>query len=163
MRAARAGVGTEMRDDQKLLLEVIDAAYTRNGWHGPTLRGALRGLEAAVVLWRPAPDRHNIWELAVHAAYWKYVVRRRLTGAKKNSFALSGSNWITSPETLDRAGLRAVNSLLDSEHTALRSAISALPTLPERGRLRQMLYGIAAHDLYHTGQIQLIKRLHQDD
>ena len=149
-----------MREDQQLLLEVIDAAYSRNGWHGTTLRGSLRGLDPASAAWRPAPGRHNIWELAVHAAYWKYVVRRRLTGLRRNSFALPGSNWIPSPPRLDAAGLRDAISLLDDEHHALRSAIVDLDHLPETGRIRQMLYGIAAHDLYHTGQIQLIKRLH---
>ena len=61
-----------------LLLEILDQAFDRKGWHGTTLRGALRGMTAEAALWRPAPGRHNIWELAVHAAYWKYVVRRRL-------------------------------------------------------------------------------------
>jgi hypothetical protein len=55
----------------ELLLEIMDQAFDRKGWHGTTLRGALRGVTPAQALWRPGPDRHNVWELTVHAAYWK--------------------------------------------------------------------------------------------
>ncbi len=145
-----------MHADQALLLEMIDSAYNRKGWHGTTLSGSLRGLQPDVALWRPAPDRRNVWEVAVHAAYWKYVVWRRLTGNKRGSFALKGSNWFPSPEVAD---IPALVQLLDSEHERLRAAIAALPALPASGPKRAMLHGIAAHDLYHTGQIQLLKRL----
>lgn len=145
-----------MKPDQQLLLEMLDAAYDRRGWHGTALRGSLRGLQPDVALWRPAPERHNIWEVAVHAAYWKYVVWRRLTGTKRNSFPLKGSNWFRSP---DEVNVAEVVQLLDAEHARLRAAIVALPALPEGTRLRRMLHGAAAHDLYHTGQIQLLKRL----
>ena len=145
-----------MKPDQQLLLEMLDAAYGRRGWHGTSLRGSLRGLRPETALWRPAPERHNIWELIVHAAYWKYVVWRRLTGTKRNSFPLKGSNWFRSP---DEVNVAEAVQLLDAEHTRLRAAIAALPSLPESPKLRRMLHGAAAHDLYHTGQIQLLKRL----
>ena len=142
-----------------VLLANLDEAYDRKGWHGTTLRGSLRGLTAEEVLWRPAPRRHNIWELAQHCAYWKYAVRRRLTGEKRGSFAMKGSNWFAAG-TADERGWREILRLLDDEHQRLRSAIESLPkrAFDERKRVR-LMYGVAAHDLYHTGQIQLIKRL----
>lgn len=148
-----------MREDQILLLEMIDSAFDRKGWHGTTLRGAIRKLDAEVAGWRPAPDRHNIWELIVHAAYWKYVVRRRLTGAKRGSFPMTGSDWFESPGRVDAPALAEAVGLLDEQHRLMRSEIASLSELPPSGRKREMLYGIAAHDLYHTGQIQLIRRL----
>ena len=75
-----------------LLLRMLDEAYSVKTWHGPNLKGSLRGLTAVTAAWRPGPKRHNIWEVAVHAAYWKYVVRRRLLGEKRGSFELKGSN-----------------------------------------------------------------------
>jgi hypothetical protein len=104
----------------------------------------------------------------VHAAYWKYAVRRRLTGEKRGSFPLHGSNfWIRPEEDSDAAWKRDVE-LLASEHRALRAAIVALAA----GRFTQqvpgspvtyasLIRGVAAHDLYHAGQIQLLKRLTQ--
>ncbi len=55
----------------RLLLDALDEAYDRRSWHGTNLRGSLRGLSRDVLRWRPATDRHNVWELVVHAAYWK--------------------------------------------------------------------------------------------
>ncbi len=143
-----------------LLLANLDAAYDKRGWHGTTLRGGLRGLTAADVFWRPAKGRHNIWELVAHAAYWKYAVRNRLTGGKRGSFPLKGSNWIAAPARADEKAWRDVVALLESEHQQLRDVIASLDeaALEDRTKLRQ-IYGVAAHDVYHTGQIQLVKRL----
>ena len=80
-----------------LLLQMIDEAYDKKSWHGPNLRGGIRGLSPAMAAWRPAENRHSIAEIAVHAAYWKYTVRRRLRGEKRGSFPLKGSNWFPRP------------------------------------------------------------------
>ncbi|HUP58797.1 MAG TPA: DinB family protein [Thermoanaerobaculia bacterium] len=146
-----------------VLLANLDHAYDKRGWHGPTLRGALRGLAANDVYWRPAKKRHNIWELTAHAAYWKYAVRQRLGGAKRGSFPLKGSNWIAAPSRPDEEAWRDVVVLLDSEHRRLRDFLASMDeaALDDAKKVR-MLYGVAAHDVYHTGQIQLIKRLRKD-
>ena len=116
--------------------------------------------------WRPAPERHNIWELIVHAAYWKYVAWRRLTGAKRGSFPLAGSNFITRPVAQTRRALQDDLALLDGMHRTLREAAAAVRSSDldrgsaQRGVTRRaLLTGIAAHDLYHAGQIQLLKRM----
>jgi uncharacterized damage-inducible protein DinB len=148
-------------------LDAIDLAYDRQSWHGTNLRGSLRGVTARQAAWRPARGRHNIWELAVHAAYWKYAVLRRLTGAKRGSFAIEGSNWFARPVQPTDAAWKADLALLERTHRELRAAIAALPAAGLRARVQGkrtaawLLAGIAAHDLYHAGQIQLIKRLRQ--
>jgi hypothetical protein len=57
----------------------------------------LRGMTAEESAWRPADGRHNAWEVAVHCAYWKYIVWRKLTGVKRGSFPLKGSDWFQRP------------------------------------------------------------------
>ena len=155
----------------RLLLALIDEAFDRGAWHGPTLLGSLRGVTARQAAWRPSPRRHNIWEVTVHAAYWKYAVRRRLTGEKRGSFALKGSNWFERPVGKLGAGNERtweedVRLLID-QHRKLRAVIADLPVRalerPVQGKRHTAAYtirGIAAHDLYHAGQIQLLKRLH---
>lgn len=148
------------------LLFQLDTAYDRVSWHGPNLRGSLRGVTPPQAAWRPAPGRHNIWELVVHAAYWKYVAWRRLTGAKRGSFPLRGSNFLERPVEATARAWHADIALLDDMHRTLRDAAAALhgPALDapsaQRGVTRRaLLTGVAAHDLYHAGQIQLLKRL----
>lgn len=148
----------------EMVLAALDEAYEKKSWHGTNLRGSLRRVSAEQALWRPGEGRLNIWELALHAAYWKYAVRRRLRGDKRGSFPLKGSNFFPSPERADETEWRAAQALLDEQHRALRDVIAALPAkaLDDRKK-RQMLTGIAAHDLYHTGQIQLIRRLQSSE
>lgn len=168
-------------------LSVIDCAYNRQSWHGTNLRGSLRGLSVTDVARRPKRGSHNIWELVVHCAYWKYVVRRRLTGGKRGSFPLAGSNFFERPvRGASRAELtrqwKDDLALLDEMHRQLRDVVAALRARPaeaaseasdwrrresklrEAGSARRptplwLVQGIAAHDLYHAGQIQLLKKL----
>ncbi len=152
-----------------LLLRVVDAAYDRRSWHGPNLRGSLRGVTPSQAEWRPHPRRHNIWELTVHAAYWKYAAVRRLTGAKRGSFTLKGSNWFARTGTPTPAQWRADLALLERSHRAFREVVGALTpddlasTPPGAGfDTFGLVSGVAAHDLYHAGQIQLLKRMMRD-
>jgi uncharacterized damage-inducible protein DinB len=164
----RSGIWREFQltPDLRQLLYLIDTAYDRVSWHGPNLRGSLRGITPAFASWRPGAGRHNIWELIVHAAYWKYVAWRRLTGAKRGSFPLAGSNFIERPVAPTARALRDDLALLDEMHVMLRTAAAAVrPADLDTGSAqrgvtkRALLTGIAAHDLYHAGQIQLLKRL----
>jgi hypothetical protein len=139
----------------ELLLTFIDQAYDKKAWHGPTLRGALRGISVKEALWRPSPKHHNIWELTLHAAYWKYAVRNRLLGGPRGTFPQKGSNWFKSGG--NPAEWKKDLDLLGQQHKLLREAVAGL-TLSRIARM-DMIYGIASHDLYHAGQIQLLKRL----
>jgi hypothetical protein len=148
------------------LLFLIDSAYDHGSWHGPNLRGSIRGVTPQQAAWRPATDRHNIWELVVHAAYWKYVAWRRLTRAKRGSFPGEGSNWITRPQQVTANAWKADIQLLADTHRTLREAVATLrpgdlANRPAGSKVSNLalVTGIAAHDLYHAGQIQLLKRL----
>jgi hypothetical protein len=151
------------------LLAFIDSAYNRQSWHGTNLRGSIRGVTARQAVWRPAPQRHNIWELVVHAAYWKYAALRRLTGGRRGSFPLKGSNWFARGGVADERAWRHDVALLDGMHRSLRASVAALSRRDLDGRpagstvtVFALLSGVAAHDLYHAGQIQLLKRLQRD-
>ena len=166
MKRDRRTVPGAARGQVDLLLQMLDEAFDRKAWHGPNLRGCVRGLDARTAAWRPAPGRHNIRELVVHAAYWKYAVRRRLTGEKRGSFPLTGSNWFARPEADGEAAWRDDVALLAEEHRRLRAVVAALTDahLPRiapgsRNTNVRLIYGVAAHDVYHAGQIQVLKRL----
>ena len=155
-----------MSADLDHLLAIIDQAYNRRSWHGTNLRGSLRGLSAEQAAWRPDPKRHNIWEIVVHAAYWKYTVRRRLLQESRGSFPIKGSNWFRRPEISSERAWQADLALLDQMHRSVRDAIADFPIrkLDETPRGSKtsnfvLISGIAAHDLYHAGQIQLLKRM----
>jgi len=144
-----------------LVLALLDEAYLRKTWHGPNLRQSLKGISASQAAWRPAPGRHNIWELALHCAYWKYAVRRRIEGGKRGSFALKGSNFFSRPEKgkAIESTWRADLALLEREHQALEAAIRRALKTARAKKLLPAMYGVAFHDIYHAGQIRLLRRL----
>jgi DinB family protein len=148
------------------LLAILDQAYDRSSWHGTNLRGSIRRVSAQQAAWRPVPKRHNIWEIVVHAAYWKYAVSRRFVDQPQGSFHYKGSNWFQRPEEATDRAWRSDVALLDRMHELLRDAVARLPVkelsrTPPGKKVSNfaLLSGIAAHDLYHAGQIQLLKRL----
>jgi hypothetical protein len=146
-----------------ILLALLDEAFSKKTWHGPNLRQALKGVTAKQAAWRPAPARHNIWEETLHAAYWKYAVRRHLEGGKRGSFVLKGSNFFARPEEgkVTEAAWRADRTILENEHRALVQAIRKILKSPGAKKHLRMLYGIAFHDVYHAGQIRLLRRLQE--
>jgi hypothetical protein len=144
-----------------LILALLDEAYSKKTWHGPNLRQSLKGITAKQAAWRPAPGRHNIWELTLHAAYWKYAARRRMEGGKRGLFALRGSNFFPRPEKrkATESHWRHDVALLEKEHRALELAIRRVLKSPRAKKLLPSLYGVAFHDIYHAGQIRLLRRL----
>jgi len=153
-----------MTNSTRTLLRFIEEAYHRKSWHGTNLRGSLRGISPQEATARPRADRHNISEIVIHTAYWKYAVWRKITGAKRGSFPLKGSDWFPRSEPLSDAELRQDIALLDEQHAKLCETVGGLSEGDLDRKfgeftLAGLLSGVAAHDLYHAGQIQLLKKL----
>ena len=149
--------------NNQILLALLEEAYSKKTWHGPNLRQALKGVTAKQAAWRPGPQRHNIWEEALHAAYWKYAARRRIEGSKRGSFPIKGSNFFARPEKRKstEAHWRADLRILENEHTALIEAVRKVLKSPAAQKHLRAIYGVAYHDVYHAGQIRLLRRLQE--
>lgn len=148
------------------LLSLLEEAFSKKSWHGTNLRGSIRGMTAKEAAWRPSPRRKCVWDQVLHTAYWKYTIRRRLTGEKRGSFPLKGSNWFDVPKPPSEKAWREHVALLEDQHAQLRAAVAALSERQLSDRVAgsqltkgYLIRGIALHDIYHTGQIQLLKRM----
>ncbi len=148
-------------DAVSMVLQLLEEGFERKTWHGPNLWQSLKGVTAKQAAWRPGVDRHNIWEEALHAAYWKYTVRRRLHGGKRSAFALKGSNFFPRPESGrdTEAAWKADKEILRKEHESLREAVKSALGKRNSPKVWRMLWGVAFHDVYHAGQIRLLRRL----
>jgi uncharacterized damage-inducible protein DinB len=128
--------------------------------------GALRGLSPEVAAWRPYPDRHSIWALALHVAYWNYAVQRRITDEPARTFPRSPSDFPSVPDPPTKAAWDADRRLVRDYHESLAAAIVGFDAarLDERAgegktTFADLITGIVLHDTYHAGQIQMLKRL----
>lgn len=149
-----------------ILLHLLDEAFEKKAWHGPNLFGSIRRVSPEEAAWRPSPGRHSVQELVLHCAYWKYAVRRRLTGEKRGSFALKGSNFFPREGPAALEAWSADRKLLLGEHRKLRDVVEGFPAHRLEARAGKSRYvnlrliaGAAAHDIYHTGQIRLLLKL----
>ena len=151
------------------ILNLLDPPTGKRLWYGgATVTGSLRGVTPEQAAWRPAPKRHSIWELALHLAYWKYAVRRNLAALPQGAFPRSPSNWPAVPKPADAAHWKADRTLLRSQHAELVETVRAFDpqrldeATPGSGTFRyvDLMFGIVSHDLYHVGQIQVLKRLY---
>src|SRR5687767_2690257 len=150
-----------MPDVRGVLLGSLRTAFDQRSWHGPTLLGSIRSVDAKLAARRlRGTQRKTIWEQVLHAAYWKHVVVNRLAGTTR--FPRRGSNWPHMPDDRDasEAAWRADVELLKSTQ---RRLIEVVQSLPDR-RLADdktiwLIHGAAAHDLYHAGQIKLLRKL----
>lgn len=152
------------------VLALLDPKPGQRLWFGgATPLGSLRGVAPEQATWKPAPDRHSIWELALHVAYWKYAVRRNLEGSPTGGFPRSPANWPRLPEVADTKAWKEDRAVLRTEHERLLEAVRGFgprrldDKAPGSGAYRylDLLHGVVMHDAYHTGQIQLLKRLYR--
>ncbi len=155
----------DTREKIEALLMALGLAYNERSWHGPNLRGSLRGVDPEAASWRPDPERHNIWEIAVHAAYWKYAARRRLAREKQGAFPLGGRNWFERPKERSLGAWKSDMEILEDQHRNLIRVVGLLTDkdlAAEVGKnlqVQQLIQGVAFHDVYHAGQIRLLRRL----
>ncbi|MBD3381434.1 MAG: hypothetical protein GF404_04475 [candidate division Zixibacteria bacterium] len=149
------------------VVELIEHSFRKKSWHGAILNGSLRGVDAQEALWRPSEKRHSIWEIVLHCAYWKFRVARRFTPGKKDKFPRQGSDWFAVSYSADEKSWKSDKKLLKNTHQELIEAVKQLTNdelikTPPGSKINNLdiLFGIAYHDIYHAGQIQLLKRLH---
>ncbi|HVO80517.1 MAG TPA: DinB family protein [Terriglobales bacterium] len=147
------------------LADQIRRAFEGDAWHGDSVLELLRGVNASTAAARPIKNAHTIWELVLHIAAWDDAVVRRTGGT---AVTLSDKqNFPPVEDTSDAAWRRAVEHL-KLTHEELVKAVAAFPDarLEEQvpGKTQSyynfyyMFSGIVQHELYHAGQIALLKK-----
>lgn len=160
------GEGVSMTTDSLLgpaLAEAVERFFEGNNhWHGPLWK-QVADLTAQQALWRPAPERHCIWEIVRHITFWRRYLLAMMAGAPTPDWR--AHNW-TLPERTDEAAwqedLAELRRVQDELVAALRSrSASQLLAPDEQGRYARFVLetGIIGHDSYHTGQIAYIRAL----
>jgi uncharacterized damage-inducible protein DinB len=142
------------------IVEQLKQAHEGEAWHGPSLREALDGVSAQKAGRRPIAGAHSIWEIVHHVRVVEETVRARLNGEA----APDEADWPALEDTREKAWATALANLEETRR-ALRDAVASLPearlheNLPGQSHSYwHELLGILHHDLYHAGQISLLKR-----
>ncbi len=153
---------TASSSESVLISDQLRRAFEGDAWHGPALLELLQDVDAATAAAKPLPDVHSIWELVLHIAAWDEAARRRIGG---ETVQLTGTdNFPVVPKATGAAWRKAVTQA-KRMHDALVKTVKALPESRLRDRVPgkkydfyHMLHGVAQHELYHAGQIAILKK-----
>lgn len=147
------------------IADQLRRAFDGDAWHGDSVLEILNGVTAAQAAARPIAHAHSIWELVLHIAAWDGAVLRRLGGVAME--LAEAENFPPMKDTSEAAWRKALADVR-RVHEELVSAVSVLPDsrLSEMVPGKQgahytfyyMLHGVAQHELYHAGQIALLKK-----
>ena len=152
------------------IIDELKREHDGDPWHGSPLREILAGIDHTQAADRAVPGGHTIWELVLHMTAWKNEVRLRLGGAPSGD--PQEGDWPAPPVNPDAGAWAAAVDALERAHRALIDAIAPLPeaqlfapTNDPRNRETGLgvthyvlLHGIVQHDVYHSGQIALLKK-----
>jgi uncharacterized damage-inducible protein DinB len=145
------------------ITDQLRRAFEGGAWHGPALEEILSDVTAEQAAQRPLPGAHTIWELVLHIAAWESIVRRRLSGEVIVEIPTE-QDWPPVGETSAAAWRKTVEDLKRG-HQQLRQAVAALTderlqeTAPGKEHSIYIeVHGAIQHDLYHAGQIAILKK-----
>jgi len=141
---------------------LAESVFREGGWIEVSLRDLFRSLTAAEAAAHPIAGAHSAWEIALHLAAWHDAVRRRIGG---EAVELSDAEDWPAPAMATEANWQAALKKLEETYAALVDAIRALQankldeTVPGRPfSFYVMLHGVMQHDLYHSGQVMMLRK-----
>ena len=148
--------------ETKRILDQLRRAYNGEAWHGPPLRDILLDVTAEQAAAHPLTNAHSIWELILHITAWENAARKALEGAPLH--VSEDDNFPAISDTSEAAWHDALTTL-EASHYMLRAAIDHLTddaldnVVPgRRYSIYVLLHGVVQHDLYHAGQIVMLKK-----
>jgi uncharacterized damage-inducible protein DinB len=146
------------------IIDLMDRTYDGDPWHGLSLCSILDGVNAAQAARKPVGGGHSIWELVAHIAQWESVTFRRLQGEPVEFESDSDGDWPRVTDVSDAAWHQMLERL-DQNHRQLRAGVIAAgdTKLSEKAPNRDFthyvaLHGVIHHQVYHAGQIAVLKR-----
>lgn len=151
--------------EMERVTDQVRRSFAGQSWHGPSVREAVAGVNAAQAARKPLPNAHSIWELMLHMGFWIEAVRRRLAGEVVPPEPPAEENFPTVTDASEDAWMQAKHKA-QSAHAALvkelqQCADSRLGDIvPGTKRTFYFeLLGLAQHNTYHAGQIALLKKM----
>jgi uncharacterized damage-inducible protein DinB len=140
------------------LLDQLDRAFGGDAWHGPALRKLIDGIDEPQAKQHPVAGAHSIFELVVHITTWIDVVARRAGGEIVEGASLKENfdpktPWQHVVKELERAESRLCDSVARLSSDDLEKLVPGEPR-----KIESEILGILQHNVYHAGQIALLKR-----
>lgn len=155
-------MATFISSEPARIADQLRRAFEGDAWHGPALFELLEDVDARTASVKPVANVHSIWELVLHIAVWDGVILRRLAGE-----VCQPEGDANFPPVRDASAAAWRKAVADVKHThdTLVKTVAALPESRLEDRVPgkdynfyHLLHGVAQHELYHAGQIAILKK-----
>jgi len=149
--------------ETKRIASQIRRSYEGNAWHGPALRELLDGITAEHAAAKPVPGAHSVWELVHHLEAWERQALTTLQGQPYESMT-GDADWPPVRETTAEAWSAALERLQSTTSKLVETIrLMDVAKLDEIVAGKEfsyyvLLHGVVHHNLYHAGQIALLKK-----
>ena len=152
------------------LVKEYKEVFNGHPWHGESLSGTLASIPFPLVHYKPKENCHSIAELVQHLLAWRKFVLEKLNGNREYDIELNSiADW---PEKVHLKDLSEWNKLLEElyfSQTAIEASLLQKKDkwLSEEAAGKNysnqyMMLGLMHHDLYHLGQIRLIRKMAEE-
>lgn len=156
--------------ERDFLIDQLDREIGGEPWHGPSLANIVDGMSAEQAAFKPSPEAHSAWEILLHMTGWKREVARRARGQKAGEPPegdwpavgdVSDARWAEARNDHVRAHRELVELIrsLSDERLEARVEGDAAAPIGARVSVKATLYGLLQHDVYHSGQLALLKKV----
>ena len=151
----------------KRIVEQLEREHDGDPWHGPSLKAIVSGIDHQLASTKPLPHAHSIWELVLHLTAWKNEVRHRLSGGRAGEpregdwppvGEITAERWEEACRNLDLAHQLLVSAVKEFPEQNLPVPINDPRSEGVAATYYELLMGVLQHDVYHSGQIALLKR-----
>jgi uncharacterized damage-inducible protein DinB len=148
-------VDTEVQN----ILKLLTSTFEKNAWHGPSVKQVLGEITSEQAQ-KKLGHTHSIIELVAHMTSWRIYVIKKLEGESNYevkeamNFPIA-TDWTKTLDDLYLSQLHLVDSLKNFPSSRLSDIV---PQSSNSYTFYTLLHGIIHHDLYHIGQIALIKK-----
>jgi uncharacterized damage-inducible protein DinB len=157
-------------NERDRLIDQFEREIAGQPWHGPSLASILEGISAEQAARKPSADAHSIWEIVLHMTGWKREVARRARGHEASEPAagdwpspgeISEQRWAAARADNRRAHEDLVDLVRGLADEELSAKVKGNPAafIGAGISVKATLYGLLQHDVYHAGQIALLKKM----
>jgi len=155
-----------MQKEISRLIEMFNAAAHGKTWHGQSVWETLQNISAEEAAAHPIPESHSIWDYLLHLINWRdYAIRTLLDDQPYIVELNTEKDWTTITDFSPEAWQAALE-LYKNSTDELSEAIKILDDskLEEivpghKFTFYTLLHGVIQHDIYHSGQIILLKKM----
>jgi uncharacterized damage-inducible protein DinB len=144
------------------IVDQMDRAMNGEAWHGPHLEELLKDVSAQQASAHPVEGAHSIWELVNHIAAWNVILAQRAAGTAV--VVTPEQDWPPVTDTSAESWKRSLGKMREAR-ARWRGAVEKLGDaqlgniVPGQDHsVYAMLHGGVQHDLYHAGQIAVLKK-----